>query len=312
MNNLPVDSLSIVIPVFNSQEILPDLLERLDHVLPGLAYSYEVILVNDGSHDNSWRTICNIVEKYQYVHGIYLKRNYGQHNATLCGIRCARYSIIVTMDDDLQHSPEEIIHLLEKLIQGYDIVYGVTDLPTHTWWRIMMSKIIRYFLASTMGIPRIRDISAFRAFRAHLRDAFQDYRNPNVIVDVLLSWGTNRFTTVTVKDQPRYKGKSNYNFMKLVNYTMVILTGFSTKPLRVASTLGFAFTIFGMLVFLYVFIVYLFLGSIPGFPFLASIISIFSGIQLFSLGIIGEYIARIFDRSIDRPPYVIGEITDNR
>jgi undecaprenyl-phosphate 4-deoxy-4-formamido-L-arabinose transferase len=131
-------------------------------------------------------------------------------------------------------------------------------------------------------------------------------------LDVLLSWGTARFTNVIVNEIPRASGRSNYNFFKLVQYTLVVLTGFSTVPLRFTSMLGFLFTLVGVAVFLYVLAIYFLLGSVPGFPFLASIISIFSGMQLFALGIIGEYLARIFDRSMDRPPYVVGELINNR
>jgi len=300
-------SISVVIPVYGSQDTLSELAHRLNKVLSTYASAYEIIFVNDGSPDRSWDVINQLHSIYQSVRGIYLKRNYGQHNATLCGVRAASYEIIITMDDDLQHPPEEIPKMLEKLYEGYDVVYGVPNVLPHSWWRNQMSKLTKRTLAYVMRIPTVRDVSAFRAFQSHLRDAFKDYRNPNVILDVLLAWGTNRFSIVKVNEAPRQVGESNYSFFKLVNIAMVVLTGFSTAPLRFASTLGFAFTLFGLAIFLYVLGVYVFLGSVPGFPFLASIISIFSGIQLFSLGIMGEYLARIFDRSIDRPPYVIGD-----
>jgi len=227
-------------------------------------------------------------------------------------VRLARCEIIVTMDDDLQHPPEEIHKLLEKLGQDYDVVYGIPQIRPHTWWRNILTMIIRRALALAMGVKNIRDFASFRAFRAHLRDAFENYQNPNVILDVLLSWGTARFATVAVNEKPRLAGRSNYNFLKLVQYTMVVLTGFSTVPLRFTSMVGFLFTFLGVAIFLYVLAIYFLVGSIPGFPFLASIISIFSGTQLFALGIIGEYLARIFDRSMDRPAYVIREKTGER
>ena len=302
-----ISSLSVVIPVYRSETILPHLVERLALVLPTLAKEYEVILVNDDSPDHSWQVILNLCGQYPWIRGINLKRNYGQHNATLCGVRLARYDFILTMDDDLQHPPEEIHKLLEKIVEGYDVVYGIPIELPHTWWRNIMSKLTKKILAYIMNIPHIRDLSAFRVFRAHLRTAFEEFRNPNVILDVLLSWGTTRFATTPVNEMQRKEGKSNYNLWKLINVTMIVLTGFSTKPLRFASMIGFLFTILGILIFLYVIGIYFFVGSIPGFPFLASIISVFSGIQLFSLGIIGEYLGRIFDGSIERPPYVIGE-----
>lgn len=298
---------SIVIPVYNSEKTLDALADRLAQALPGFLSDFEVILVNDGSPDNSWDVICRLGQQYPWLRGINLMRNYGQHNATLCGVRAARHEIILTMDDDLQHPPEEIPLLLEKLGEGYDVVYGVPHKRPHSWWRNWFSVATKRILAQIMGIRTIRDIGAFRAFRARLRTAFANYQNPNVILDVLLSWGTSRFATVTVREDQRQAGESNYNFAKLLKVTMVVLTGFSTVPLRFASMLGFGFTVFGILVFLFVVLTYLLQGSIPGFPFLASIISLFSGTQLFALGIIGEYLARVFDRSMDRPAYVIGE-----
>jgi glycosyltransferase involved in cell wall biosynthesis len=308
----PLAGISVVVPVYRGEETLPDLVARLVPVLTSLAEKHEILLVNDGSPDGSWEVICSLQERTPSVKGICLKRNYGQHNATLCGVRAAQYPIIVTMDDDLQHPPEEIPLLVGKLSEGFDVTYGVPRKMPHSWWRNQMSRFTKRLLAKLMGLPTVRDVSAFRAFRAHLREAFVDFRNPNVILDVLLAWGTTRFSIVVVDEEPRQIGQSNYGFLKLVNVTMVVLTGFSTAPLRFASTLGFLFTIFGGVIFLYVIWIYLFLGSVPGFPFLASIIALFSGIQLFSLGIIGEYLARVFDRSIDRPPYVIGETTAAR
>jgi undecaprenyl-phosphate 4-deoxy-4-formamido-L-arabinose transferase len=312
--------ISVVIPVYNSAETLDELVQRLAAVLPGLGQdgdqerSYELILVNDSSPDRSWQEIRRLASRYPWIRAINLMRNYGQHNATLCGIRAVRYATIVTMDDDLQHPPEEIHKLLARLAEGdseeqrVDVVYGLPKKMPHSWWRNLFSYLIKRFLALAMGVRTIRDFAAFRAFRTDLRRAFNTYQNPNVIIDVLLSWGTTRFAAVTVDEKPRAAGRSNYSFMKLFQYTMVVLTGFSTLPLRIASLVGFLFTIFGLLVLLYVVGVYIFAGSVPGFPFLASIVAVFSGVQLFALGIIGEYLARIFDRSMDRPAYIIEEV----
>lgn len=302
-------SYSVVIPVYNSVETLEPLVEQLGQVMPGISADFEVILVNDGSRDDSWIVISRLCQLHPWLRGINLMRNYGQHNATLCGVRAARGQVIITMDDDLQHPPQQIPLLLDKLAEGYDVVYGVPQRRPHTWWRNWFSVVIKRVLARVMGIRTIRDIGAFRAFRAQLRNAFADYRNPNVILDVLLSWGTARFATVTVEERPRAQGQSNYDFARLFKVTMVVVTGFSTVPLRFASMLGFGFTVFGIAIFLYVLAATLLEGSIPGFPFLASIIAMFSGTQLFALGIIGEYLARIFDRSMDRPAYMIGEET---
>lgn len=301
-------SCSVVVPVYNSQFTLDTLVNRLLAVLPGIAEEYEIILVNDGSRDESWKVISELSNKYPAVRGINMMRNYGQHNALLCGTRSARYKYVITMDDDLQHPPEELPKFVAKLEEGYDVVYGSPRKMPHSFLRNLSSRITKKVLALVMGIKTVREISAFRAFRTDLRRAFETYQSPGVILDVLLSWATTSFASIVVEENPREVGRSNYNFTKLVSQTFLILTGYSTVPLRLASWLGFATTIFGFLVLVYVLLLYFLQGSIPGFPFLASIISLFGGIQLFALGIIGEYLARVFDRSMDRPSYVIGEM----
>jgi glycosyltransferase involved in cell wall biosynthesis len=300
-------SCSVVIPVYNSAECLPDLLAALEPCLPALFEPFEVILVNDGSQDGSWAQILALKERYAWLRGINLMRNYGQHNALLCGIRAARYELTVTMDDDLQHPPQEIWKLVQKLDEGFDVVYGYPSVLPHSILRNLSSLFSKWVLSNVMGIKTIRRIGSFRIFRTTLCKAFENYQNPNVLIDVLLSWGTSRFAFAEVDQAPRKVGRSNYNFFKLVKAGLLILTGFSTLPLRMASMIGFAFTLFGMVILLYVLSVYFLQGSIPGFPFLASIVSLFSGVQLFALGIIGEYLARIFDRSMERPAYVVGE-----
>ncbi len=279
-------------------------------MLPTIAESYEVILVNDGSRDHSWETIRDFTQEYHWASGINLMRNYGQHNALLCGIRAAQYDLIVTMDDDLQHPPEEIPALMSKLEEGFDVVYGTPQREQHGLWRDLASQITKLALQSAMGADIARKVSAFRVFRAQLRDAFAAYQSPFVSIDVLLTWGTTRFSAIPVRHAPRRIGKSNYTFRKLVAHALNMVTGFSVLPLQFASIVGFAFTLFGLAVFIYVFGRYLIQGgSVPGFSFLASIIAIFSGAQLFALGIIGEYLARMHFRMMERPTYTVREKT---
>lgn len=299
-------ALSIIIPVFNSEDILAELVERLVRILPGLCQAYEIILVNDGSLDGSWQVIQHLCAEFPMLRGINLMRNYGQHNALLCGIRTAQHDIIVTMDDDLQHPPDEIHKLLEKLAEGYDVVYGTPFKDQHGLWRDLASRFTKLTLQNTMGAEVARHVSAFRAFRARVRDSFANYQTPYVSIDVLLTWGTARFAAVPVRHDPRHAGVSNYTFLKLIRHAINMTTGFSTLPLRFASVLGFFFTLFGIGVLIYVVGRYLIQGGSPaGFPFLASTIAIFAGAQLFALGIIGEYLARMYFRTMNRPTYVV-------
>jgi glycosyltransferase involved in cell wall biosynthesis len=309
MKVIPMDeklSLSVIVPVYNGALSLPLLAERLYPVLSALTDHFELILVNDGSRDNSWDVICQIAADRPWVRGIDLMRNYGQHNALLCGIRAAQYDTIVTMDDDLQNPPEEIPKLLRMLSEGIDVVYGTPERERHGLWRDMASQLTKLALQGTMGAKTARQVSAFRAFRTRLREAFGQYQSPFVSIDVLLTWGASRFAAVPVRHDPRLAGRSNYTFAKLLVHALDMTTGFSTRPLQLASLIGFAFTGFGLAVLLYVIGRYLLEGSsVSGFPFLASVVAIFSGAQLFALGIIGEYLARMHTRSLGRPSSVV-------
>ncbi|GJQ51288.1 MAG: undecaprenyl-phosphate 4-deoxy-4-formamido-L-arabinose transferase [Anaerolineaceae bacterium] len=300
-------NISIVVPVYRGEALIESLVERLAKSLPTFSKKYEVLLVNDGSPDNSWVVIQKLARKYKWVRGIRLMRNYGQHNATLCGARAAQYEVTVTMDQDLQHPPEEIPILLQQLENGFDVVYGAPKKLPQGFLRNMLTENIKTILARVMGVPSVKNISAFRAFRTELRNAFENFQSPTLIIDVLLSWGTSRFTSVPVEIE-KPEERSNYKFSALMKAALLILTGYSTTPLRLASWIGFVMTVFGVGVFIYVVIISFVEGGIPGFPFLASIIALFSGAQLFALGIFGEYLARMFDRSMDRPAYIVSEL----
>jgi|AntAceMinimDraft_5_1070358.scaffolds.fasta_scaffold00201_31 undecaprenyl-phosphate 4-deoxy-4-formamido-L-arabinose transferase len=299
-------SVSIVIPVYNAEGSLKELYNRLIPAMETATNQFEVIMVEDCGADNSWDIISKLAERDQRIRAIRLSRNYGQHNALLCGIRAARYSTIVTMDDDLQNPVSEIPVLLAKLAEGYDVVYGTPQKEQHGMLRNIASRITKLALKSAMGVDTAGNVSAFRAFRSRLREGFKEYRSPFVSIDVLLTWSTSSFAAVSVFHESRQQGKSNYTFSKLIRHALNLMTGFSTLPLQIASFTGFAFTFLGICLLIYVVSKYLLLGgSVPGFTFLASIIAIFSGVQLFTLGIFGEYLARIHFRTMDRPPYLV-------
>lgn len=305
-----VPGLSVVVPVFNSAATLPELVRRLEAALSQVPDGFEVILVNDGSRDASWATIEELTTARPWLRGINLMRNYGQHNALLCGIRAATRSITVIMDDDLQHPPEEIPKLLAVLAQGHDVIYGTAQRHPHGFWRDTAARFTKLALQSALGAETARKVSPFRAFRTQLRDAFAQYQSPFVSIDVLLTWGTTRFTAVPVQYDPRPVGRSQYTFRQLVTHALNMMTGFSTLPLQLATIVGFGFTLFGALVLVVVLGRYLLHGvDVPGFTFLASIVAVLSGAQLFALGIFGEYLARIHFRMMERPPYVVRSAT---
>lgn len=298
--------LSLVVPVYRSQATLPELHRRIVAAIEPLDPDFELILVEDCGGDDSWAVIQQLAAADHRVRGIQLARNYGQHNALLCGIRAAVGETVVTLDDDLQNPPEEIPALLAKLDEGHDVVYGKPRKEQHGLLRDAASRITKLALQGAMGAETASQVSAFRAFRTQLRDAFSAYRSPTVNIDVLLTWGTTRFAAVTVRHDERTIGASGYTLRKLITHALNMMTGFSTLPLQMASVMGFVFAAFGFLLLAYVLVRYLFGGSsVPGFPFLASIIAIFSGVQLFALGIFGEYLARMHFRSMERPTFTV-------
>lgn len=298
--------ISVIVPVYNSAGTLPSLVRALESVLPGCGEKFELILVNDSSPDDSWRVIGELAARYAWVVGINLMRNSGQHNALLCGIRAARYELIATIDDDLQNPPDQIPLLMRKLAEGFDVVYGTPEREQHGLLRDLASQITKMVLQNAMGAEIAGNISAFRVFRTQVREAFREYRGPFVSIDVLLTWGTTRFGAMRVRHEPRKEGVSGYTLKKLVLHALNMMTGFSVLPLQLASMIGFTFTVLGLAALVFVIGRYLMQGSaVPGFPFLASIIAIFSGAQLFALGIIGEYLARVHFRIMDRPPYTV-------
>ncbi len=299
-------SVSIVVPVYNSARTLEPLVDRLEDVLDDR--EYEILLVNDGSTDESWRRIVELARERRRLRGLDLARNYGQHNALLAGIRTARNDVIVTLDADLQNPPEEIPRLLAKLDEGWDVVYGTPLERRHGLRRNLAARLTRYAFRVAMGIDMARKVSAFRAFRAPLRDSFAFFQGPYVGIDVLLSWATTRFESIQVAHDERSEGRSSYTVGQLATHAMTMLIGFSTRPIRIATALGLATVVFGTVLLAVVLAAYaIHPGAVHGFTFLASALAIFSGVQLLTLGVIGEYLARMHTRLMDRPAYALRE-----
>lgn len=299
---------SVVVPVFESTDTLSALVQRLDATLEPMG-PYEIVLVDDGSHEATWRIIEDLSARWTQVLGVRLGRNYGQHNALVAGIREASFPITVTIDDDLQNPPEEIPRLVIKMLNdNLDVVYGVPERVEQSIPRRMAGRITRLALRNGLGVDSAPDVSSFRAFRTRTREAFAGDIGTNVSLDALLTWGSARFGSVQVRHDPRHSGTSNYTYLKLFRFAIDTTTGYSTVPLQAASILGLFTATFGLLVLIYVTVRPLITGqSVAGFPFLAATIAIFSGAQLLTLGVIGEYLARMHFRIMRKPTYVITE-----
>jgi len=297
-----------VVPVYRSALVLPELYRQISESFRD--YDFEVLFVEDCGGDNSWVSICDLAQKYSSVRGYRLSRNYGQHNALLCGIRNAKGDIIVTIDDDLQHPPDEVHKLIVELKKGYDVVYGPPIDEKHGFLRDIASKLTKWALQRTIGVQNARNVSALRVFKSRLREAFSDFSSPTVNIDVLLSWASTSFTYKRVRHDNRKSGVSGYTTKKLIKHSLNMMTGFSTLPLQLASIIGFGIALFGLGILVYIIVILILKGvTVPGFFFLTSIISIFSGAQLIVLGIFGEYISRMYLKSMDRPAYHISHDT---
>lgn len=301
--------ISVVIPVYRSALTLPKLVSRLSQVLSKIARSHEILLVNDGSPDQSWTILRELAQKHPCLVAINLMRNYGQHAALAAGIRASRGKIILTLDDDLQTPPEEMPKLLEKLDEGFDLVYGIRREEQHGILRNQCSRLGKIFLARLLGVSVATSISSYKAFQSKLREPLMQHEGPVVFVDALLCYGTARIGVVQVEHQGRKAGVSGYSWGKLIRHYANMTTSFSQVPLKIASLLGISTTLLGILLFLFVLLIYFFRGvPVPGFTFVAASVTLFSGIQLFILGIIGEYLARMHQKLIGMPAYVIREM----
>ncbi|WP_436762444.1 glycosyltransferase family 2 protein [Streptosporangium sp. V21-05] len=302
-------SVSVVIPCYRSARTLPVLVTRLMAVLRELSVSHEVILVVDGSPDDTWRTAAELARRVEGVRALHLSRNYGQHNALVAGIREAEFEVVVTMDDDLQHPPEQIPLLLAALEgDSLDLVYGVPRREEHGLVRSLASRSVKTAMAGGLGIRTARMISAFRAFRTRLRDGFEELSGPHASVDVALSWATTRVGSVRVDMSERGHGRSGYTPALLLRHAVNMLLGYSTAPLRAASYLGFLAGVVGLL--LGGVVLWHFANgdtTVAGFTTIASMVTLFSSAQLMSVGVLGEYVGRIHGNGMGRPTYVVRE-----
>lgn len=297
---------SVVVPVFRTVETLPLLVSRISAVLAPVPY--EVILVDDGSPTTTWEAIARLARERAEVRGLRLGRNAGQHAALLAGVRAARFAVTVTLDDDLQNPPEEIPRLLAALDeQGVDLVYGFRRVQAGPRWRRGAGDLARWSVGRLAGLD-LRHLSPFRAFRTRLRDGAEALTGPRVVLDAVLQWGTDRIGHVDVEHHARRDGRSGYGLRRLAAFALDMITGYSTRPLRATTWLGFTSALFGLGVLAFVVGRYLVDGSsVTGFPFLASTVAIFAGAQLVALGVIGEYLARMHVRLLGQPTYVVAE-----
>ena len=302
-------SVSVVIPVFNSVATLRPLIERLIDVLESLERSFEIVCIDDGSHDDSWNLLCQLHREHpERVVVIQLMRNFGQHNALMCGFRHTQGDLVATLDDDLQHPPEELPKLLATIeAGGFDLVYGNADRRQHRAWRNLGSWLVNAAYR-TMFRTKVT-ISSFRIMRRELLEAIFPYPLNYAFVDGLFGWNTQRIGEVTVEHHPRRAGRTGYSLSKLVVLALNLFTNFSLLPLQVVSLVGFVASSAGLVAGGYYVVRYLQDSiSVPGYVSTIVSILVLGGVQLLSLGIIGEYLGRLHLNVNRKPQYTIRNV----
>ena len=308
----PTLELSVIIPVYGSASILPALADRLEASLsPALgAGTFEVILVHDCGPDDAWAVIESLAATRPWLRGLNLRRNTGQHNAVMAGLSVIHGRWIVTMDDDLQHNPDDVPRLLEALRGGADLVYAQFPQKRHARWKRAGSRFNDRVAQWLLKKPKGLYLSPFRGFVRDLRDEVLRYQGPFVYVDGLLLQGTSpsRITTITATHHARSDGRSGYSLRKSVSLWLQMATSFSIVPLRLVSLAGVLASCLAFLVALVVLVQKLRHPELPvGWASLIVAILFMGGLQLLALGAIGEYTGRILLNVNNRPQYVIGE-----
>lgn len=307
-------AVSVVVPVFNSEDTLVPLVDALRTALASRGLEHEIVLVDDRSVDGSWDVVRALAAEHREVTGIRLARNFGEHNAVLCGIRAARGAVTVTIDDDLQQPPDAVPALLDALGgdtgqgDGIDLVYGVSDRYQHGVGRQVAAVTTKAVLEGLFAVPNARSVTSFRAFRTDLRETFPASPGPLFSVDALLARSTTRMETVTVHHEPRRSGRTNYTVGKLAAHTMNAVVDGSPRPLQFASVAGAVAMLCAL-----VGLVVAGIGTVAGdwatgpWWIVASIVVGLMGLALVALGVLGEYAARVLLRVGDQPAFVVAE-----
>jgi polyisoprenyl-phosphate glycosyltransferase len=306
-------AVSVVIPVYNSASTLVELSDRLLNVLGSLALDFEVILVNDGSKDASWQQLTSLTKSDPRIVAINLTRNFGQHNALMCGLAYARGSIVITMDDDLQHPPEEIPKLLEGLAQsGADAVIAHYASKQHSFLRNLGTRASKEFALRTLGIPKDLDLTSFRAVRIETVKHLLKFKVASPRVGLMLFSTTTNIVNIETEHHPRKAGTSGYSLPRLVSNFLDNILNYSSVPLRFASFAGFLFAFIGFCLSAFYFVRYL-SGAlkVSGFTTLVLLITFFSGLILMTLGMVGEYLIRIIKSTEVRPRFIVREVRQN-
>lgn len=298
--------ISIVSPVYKAEEIVHELVEQITNCMKEITTDFEIVLVEDGSPDNSWSEIEKICEVNKHVKGIKLSRNFGQHKAISAGLENAKGDWIVVMDCDLQDRPQEIINLYNKATEGYDIVLAQRKTRNDSFFKRLSSKLFYKTFAYLTGIPQDESVANFGIYSRKVINALNSMRETARAFPIMIKWVGFSKTHIEVTHAERFTGKSSYDFKRLINLALDIIVSYSDKPLRLTIKIGFFISLFSILFAMYNLIAYL-TGYIKVTGYASLIVSIWflSGLIIFIIGIVGLYIGKTFDGVKRRPIYII-------
>jgi glycosyltransferase involved in cell wall biosynthesis len=298
---------SVVIPVYNGASSIRQLVERLGEELSS-RFDLEVVLVNDASPDDSEEICRSLALSNDWVRFVNLARNFGEHNAVMAGLSYCTGDCAVIVDDDFQNPPSEVAKLVTKLREGHDIVFSRYEVKHHHPLRNLGSRFNNTVASVLLSKDRSLYLSSFKAINRFLIDEILKYSGPYPYIDGLVLRTTNRYATQLVEHRPRRDGESNYTIPKLVHLWLNMFTNFSILPLRLASLLGLAVAVLGGVAAVTFVIEYLQNPNLPvGWSSLAVLLMVLAGVQLFALGMIGEYLGRLFLKDNETPMYVARE-----
>lgn len=306
-------ALSVVVPVYRSEAILPRLVDEIRSGVAnaGLADSFEVVLVNDASPDNSWAVIKALAREHPFVRGICLMRNFGQHNATMAGLNHARGEVVVIMDDDLQHPPAAIKDLVAAIDAGFDVCYTRYIGRKHPLWKKVGSRFNDLLATWILGKPRDLYLSSFKSLRRAIVREVVKYDGPYAYVDGLILDVTRNITHVPIEHADRAIGEGNYGLKKSISLWLKMITSFSVLPLRLASAAGMVIAGFSLAAIVSIVInKFLYPETSAGWSSLVASILFMGGLQLLCLGVIGEYLGRAYLKLNHKSQYVLRERTD--
>jgi len=300
---------SVVVPVYNEEEVVGECVSRLKKVMDRTAESYELVFVNDGSRDKTKPLLMKIAKSNPALKIIDFSRNFGHQIAITAGMDYASGDAVLIIDADLQDPPEVMLQMIEKWKQGFDVVYGKRiKRKGETVFKLMTAKIFYRFLSGMTQVKIPKDVGDFRLLDRKVCNAMCSIHERNRFVRGLISWAGYRQAEVPYVREKRFAGKTKYPFFKMLRFALNAIVSFSYKPLRLASFLGVLVSLGGFGYLIYVLIQFVSGQTLQGWTSLISLSLIFNGVILIILGIIGEYIGRIYDESKARPLYLVNEL----